>query len=88
MTTKTPTKSAVKQLVMDRVHCDKVVTKKDGTFAVRRGYFYRHGMTAEKLASEYTTALPEFEVVNFSDHWNAWPKDSFFEVVVRVRGSN
>ncbi len=85
MTTTGPTKAAVKELVTARTHCDKVVARKDGAFSLRRTYFYRMGMNPVKLAEEYAKALPEMEVVSCSDYFNHWPKDSYFEVVMRLK---
>lgn len=90
MTMKKPTKKAVKELVTVRtvqagVPCDSVVAKKNGLYSVRRCYFYRHGMNPVLLSELYAKALPEMEVVSCSDHFNHWPKDSFFEVVMKVR---
>jgi len=61
--------------------CDSVgYSKKNGCFVAKRGYFYRHGMTEEKLAAAIQTALPSAVVVATSDQWHAWPKDSWLEV--------
>jgi hypothetical protein len=55
---------------------------------IRRGYFYTHGVTAESFADavvkRLTAAGLSVELVNCGDHWHAWPKDSFFEAVIRV----
>ena len=55
-------------------------SKKDSAFVVKRTYFYRHGMTAEKLADHVKTLLPAASVVSARDYWKAWPATSYFEV--------
>jgi hypothetical protein len=68
---------------------DKVVAKKDGTFEARRTYYYRHGCTAEKFAEDVVKVLSaagfDVEVLAAEDHWNAWPRDSFWLVRFRVQ---
>lgn len=47
---------------------------KDGTIKLRRGYFYKHGMTAEKYKNSVIERLFEagadsIHVADFGDHW-------------------
>ena len=59
---------------------------KSDCFVAKRSYFYRQGMTAERLALSVTAAMPvEIKVMATTDNWHAWPADSFFEVRFRVR---
>jgi len=67
---------------------DKIVRHKDGTFSLRRGFFYRHGMDSAKWADKVSERLKEagvdFEVVEHTEVWQAWPKDSWFNCKVKV----
>lgn len=59
-------------------------SRKDDAFVAKRGYFYRHGMDADKLADAVKRALLDAVVLEASDHWNPWPRDSWFEVRFRL----
>lgn len=67
---------------------DKLSFKKDGSIVAKRGYFYRHGMTADKVASNLTSQLLsqgiEINVIETYDDWKPWPKDSNLVVVFKV----
>jgi hypothetical protein len=67
---------------------DKVVRHKNGTFSLKRGYFYRHGMDESKWASRVFDMLKkenvDFEIVESFDDWNTWPKDSWFVCIIRL----
>lgn len=52
---------------------DTVGKKKDGTFIIRRGYFYRHGMNCQQFAAVVAQAIKahgfDCQVVECGDHW-------------------
>lgn len=80
------TKQNVKRVLEDT--CDKVIAKKDGTFAARYKYFYGMGKTAESFADRVTRTLDhahiKHEVIERNDVWRAWPTDSYFECIFRL----
>lgn len=53
-------------------------------FIFKRFYFYRHGMNSETFAELTKNELDElgyiFEITQNEDHFNIWPKNSWFEV--------
>jgi hypothetical protein len=67
---------------------DKLTFKKNGTIEGKRGYFYRHGQSPEKVAEQLKSALlsqgVEIEIVDAYDDFKPWPKDSNFVVVFRI----
>jgi hypothetical protein len=67
------------------VNADKIIVRKDGTVAVRKVYFYRHGMDSAKWANRVLIALPYAEEVEHADYYRSWPKQSYFEVVIREK---
>ena len=67
---------------------DRVIAKKDGSFEVRRGYFYRHGQTASGLAELVKGAVPNVLILEANDRWNTWPRDSYFQVIFRINGGS
>lgn len=63
---------------------DRIIAKKDGTVAVRKTYFYRHGQTAQTWGQKVTVALGDkAHLIEISDNWKDWPKLSYFEAVVK-----
>lgn len=54
-------------------YADSVSKKKDGTIVLRRGYFYRNGMSAEKFAAGVEGLLKAADlpltVKSFGDHY-------------------
>jgi hypothetical protein len=65
---------------------DRVICRKTGEVEVQRGYFYRHGGSAEKFGAKVVAAL-EFNgiktrVVRTEDRFRMWPKDSYFAAVI------
>jgi len=71
-------------------HFDHVFKSK-GTIKIRRGFSYRMGGSPEKLAEKVRQALSvsgmseHFEIVSAEEHWPAWPKDRYWEVVLQER---
>lgn len=67
---------------------DKLAFKKDGTIEAKRGYFYRHDESPEKVAAKLTSALSsqgiEIQIVKTYDDFRPWPKDSNFVVVFKL----
>ena len=68
---------------------DKISFKKDGTILAKRGYFYRHGASPEKMADTLVASLKaegiEIEVVDKYDDWKPWPKDSNLVVIFKLK---
>lgn len=56
------------------------VSRKGRTYSVKRTFFYTHGCTADKIAAAIRRALPEARIVEAREHWNSWPKDSYWLV--------
>ena len=69
------------------VHPDSVHTSK-GAFVAKRAYFYRHGMTPEKIAESIVKALNksglQVTILEANDEWRNWPKTSYFVVKFKV----
>lgn len=42
---------------------------KNGVFTVRRGFFYRHGFTADALAASVKRAFPTAKVLDSGEVW-------------------
>lgn len=53
-------------------------------YIVKRGYFYTHGMTEDKLAAAVKNLIPEAVITSARNFWHPWPKDSWFEVRFKV----
>lgn len=66
------------------VNADRMVTKKDGTFEFRFGFYYHCGRTAQSMAQKVAHNLPHIKVVNARERWAPWPKSSYWSVVVEV----
>ena len=85
-------KKAAKVLRDSNHFSDLVVSYKNKTIKVRRGFFYRHGMDEEKwtdyvlnrIKSDPDLSEYKFRLIGNSEHWNSWPKDSFWEVILGV----
>lgn len=69
----------------------KVVSKKDGTFDIRESFYYKFGRTCktheEKITAELEALgiLDQVTVSGRYEKWQAWPKDSWFGVIVSLR---
>ena len=65
-----------------------MVSHKNETFKFRRGYFYTSGYDQHQYAKDCVKAFDgapfRVEVVSATNHWNAWPKDSYWEVIIKV----
>ncbi len=61
---------------------DRVICRQDGSVEMRRGFFYRHGMTADKWAADVKAALEseglEYGAVEAEECYREWPADSYF----------
>lgn len=62
--------------IREAVHVDSVGRRKDGCVVVRRGFFYRHGGSAELFAEKVTTALEKnninAHVIDSGEVWKAF----------------
>jgi hypothetical protein len=63
---------------------DLAFSPKYQEYIVKHGYFYSHGYDEDKLAAAVKKVIPEAQVTKATNHWNAWPKDSWFEVRFKV----
>ena len=67
---------------------DKTVRHKDGSFYLKRGFFYRHGLTAEKhverIVKQFKELGVEYELLDSYEDWNAWPKDSWMVAKFKI----
>ena len=78
-----PVKRAeIKKMIEESpIHSDRVIFRKDGTVSFRFGFFYRFGKTAESYAEQIKKTFPHHvEIVDFQEVWQAWPRDSYWEV--------
>lgn len=48
---------------------DQVSKNKAGNWVIRRGFFYRHGATAESEAQKVREAFPGVTIIGSGDHW-------------------
>ena len=78
-----------KTLEANGLFYDRLTAKKDGTFEVKRSYFYYHGFHAKDWGAKVQAALDaagvRFKVVDTRDDWRVWPKDSFLVAVARAQ---
>ena len=76
------TNKDVKRIIEAKVGFDSVTVRKDVVIC-KRGYFYHHGQSVEKLARAITYVLPQVEIVEAHDYFKRWPADSYMEVRCR-----
>ena len=55
-------------IVENVIGCDQC-TKRNGVFTARKGFFYTHGMTAEKFAESILKFVPEAKVIETDEIW-------------------
>lgn len=67
------------QEIQERIHADKCSLRK-GVYTAKWSYFYTHGKTVEDYENKVKKEFPNAVITDSSNHWNAWPKDSWFEV--------
>lgn len=53
---------------------------KTGEYTVKRGFFYRHGFDAGQMAAAISRAVPGATITHKQEHYNAWPRDSYWVV--------
>jgi hypothetical protein len=79
---------AQKDAIRDALMTDRITFSKDGTFKVKRTFFYSHGRTAESFADALVALLAKAGtkagVVESVERWNSWPKDSFWLATLRL----
>lgn len=81
-------KTEIKKRIKEAL-AGKVRIKKDGTVVAKRHYFYTMGMTSEKWLEVVLNKLKPLGFTightEYENHWNAWPKDSWFEARVKIK---
>ena len=81
----------VKQVieVSSNVFADKIICHGNETVSVKRGYFYKHGMTSKKWAIQVETELLmaglNFNLIEYRNDHKEYPQDSYFVAVVEER---
>ena len=71
----------------ENVICDKIIKSKD-QIKFRNYFFYTHGRTAESfkngIEKQLTKLGIDFQLIDYCENWQAWPKDSYFEVIIKL----
>lgn len=70
------------ELLAAAIAPDNIKVKRDGTVEVRRGYFYRHGNTGQLWVEEVSKKLSTPATVKGGDHWDVYPKPSYFYAII------
>ena len=82
MASKRKTNKAIKgktQNIGDKINADKISVR-NGVYTAKWMYFYTHGNTETNYAIKVKQQFPDAVITETSNNWNAWPKDSWFEV--------
>lgn len=53
------------------IHSDSV-SKRNGVFTVRKGFFYRHGYTSDMLVDAIKALIPTAVIVDHGEVWKAF----------------
>lgn len=65
------------------------VSHKNGTIKFKSSYFYTHGQDSDSFAKKMLNQMNEagynMEVIDHSNHFNKWPKDSWFECILKQK---
>lgn len=72
----------------ENVNADKIIKSK-GIFKFKDFFYYKHGKTAEsfkvKIVKELNKlGINSIDVIDYFERWQAWPKDSWFEVSIKI----
>lgn len=73
-------KAQVRDDMLSIAGFDSVRISKTDVVTVKRGFFYRHGGSAEGCAALVKKVYPTATIVLAEEHWNNWPKDSWWQV--------
>jgi hypothetical protein len=57
---------------------------KTGEYIVKVGFFYRGGRTAETIAKEVKETISHIEITAAEEHYNTWPRNSFWLIRFRL----
>ena len=80
------TQKAIKTKLMTTgdVYPDKITCKADGSVEVRKSFFYRFDMSAEKWGEKVMAVVgDDAQLVKTVEDNNRWPKTSYFVAVVK-----
>jgi hypothetical protein len=70
-------------LIEHDVQFDKLVVHQDGTASIQQSYFYRMGLTVEKMENRIKQ-IPGAEIVDSGDVRRDWPSLSYMYVTFRI----
>lgn len=80
-------KNDLKKIVRS-ISADKLIFKADGTVKAKLGYYYTFGNDEDKFAEKIKRNLEAknvyCQILETSNHYNSWPKDSWFEVIFKA----
>lgn len=85
-----PTLQQIKQALKTCQTFDSVRIA-NGAVIARVGYYYRHGLSCETLreaalhALKFAAISERTVAIEVTDHWHAWPHDSFFKIEVFIQ---
>jgi len=73
----------LKEILRD-VPIDSIGRNKAGVYKAKRKFYYRHGYSATQLVTDLSLALVRagwsLTIQKAEEHWNPWPRDSWWEV--------
>ncbi len=57
---------------------------RNGIYKAKWMYFYTHGLTIDDYVAKVHNSFPGVVITKQSNHWNSWPKDSWFEICFTI----
>ena len=68
---------------------ETTILTKPKYYIFTKSFFYTHGYTADGFASAIEKALEKaglkFEILEAIENWRTWPKDSTWQVVIKLQ---
>lgn len=71
------------QEIQHKINADKC-SLRNGIYKAKWFYFYSHEKTVEHYEAKVKQEFPGCIITKSSNNWNAWPKDTWFEVCFTI----
>jgi hypothetical protein len=54
------------------IQCDMLSKNRNGNYVLRKGFFYTHGNSSDKIAEKIVSKFPKIKIVDTWDKWVAF----------------
>ena len=79
----------INKIIKENLIVDTIIFQRNGNIKVKEHYFYTIGKSPDTVAENVIKQMDkigiDIEIIEKTNHYNSWPKDSWFEVIFKFK---